>query len=78
MGLDIKGHYGAVWGTTLSEVDEALRKYESIVQTMADRLMMTGKLDRWQLAKHLSAIEKRKGSPPIRYDELIPAFDPLA
>lgn len=78
MGLD-RTHYSDVWGTTLIEVDETLRTYEPVVRKIADKLMMTGKIDRWQLAKILASVEERKTPPPIRNGvEPEPPFDPLS
>ena len=79
MGLDPATHYSDVWGTTLVEVDETLRKYEPVVRKIADKLMTMGKVDRWQLAKALSCVEERRMSPPIRKDvKPGPSIDPLA
>jgi hypothetical protein len=78
MGLD-EAHYSDVWGTTLVEVDETLRRYELVVRKIADKLMTMGKVDRWQLAKILASVEERKTPPAIR-NGIKPEspFDPLS
>jgi hypothetical protein len=79
MGMDWAMDYADVWGTTLVEVDEPLRKYEHVVRAIADRLMITGEQDRRQLGKALSAVEERRAPPPIRKGVKLDApFDPLA
>jgi hypothetical protein len=79
MGLDPAIHYSDVWGTTLVEVDETLRKYEPVVRKIADKLMMMGEVDRWQLAKVLSSVEERTAPPLIRNGAAPrPPIDPLA
>jgi hypothetical protein len=78
MGLD-EAHYSDVWGTTLVEVDETLRRYELVVRKIADKLMTMGKVDRWQLAKILISVEERKTPPGIRNGiKPEPPFDPLS
>jgi hypothetical protein len=79
MGLDSRANYSDVWGTTLIEVDETLRRYEAVVRKIADKLMTMGKVDRWQLGKALSSVEERKSPPSIRNGvKPEPPFDPLA
>jgi hypothetical protein len=74
-----KTHYADVWTTTLIEIDEALRKYEHVVRTIANRLVLSGKQDRWQLGKALLDVEERKAPPVIRNGvKLAPPLDPLA
>jgi hypothetical protein len=67
-----------VWGTTLVEIDETLRKYEPVVRKIADKLMLLGKVNRWQLAEALSSVEVPKSPPTIRKGaNPEPPFDPL-